>query len=82
MAGARRKIVRGSREADVVDTKLLDIAVQARFATDCIQRELVEQSLSRATRNRLEKVARGTGNDLPAFNAVEWAITLSPKGRR
>jgi hypothetical protein len=82
LAGARRKIVRGSREADVVDTKLLDIAVQARFATDCIQRELVEQSLSRATRNRLEKVARGTGNDLPAFNAVEWAITLSPKRRR
>jgi hypothetical protein len=82
LKGARSKIIRGGREADVVDTNLLDIAVQARFATDCIQRELVEQSLSRATRARLDKVARGNGNDLPAFNAVEWAITLSPRRRR
>jgi hypothetical protein len=82
LVGARRKVVRGGRESEVVDRNLLDIAGQGRFASDCVWQELVAQSLSKPTRDRLEKVARGTGNDLPAFNAVEWAITLSPKRRR
>ncbi len=79
LAGARRKIIRGGREAEHVDSSQLDIDTQARFATDCIQRELVAQSLSKATKQRLERVARGTSNDLPSFNAIEWAITLSPR---
>jgi hypothetical protein len=82
LAGARRKVVRGGRQSEVVDRNLLNIAEQARFASDCIWQEFAEQSLSKPTRDRLEKVARGTGNDLPAFNAVEWAITLSPRRRR
>jgi len=38
---------------------------------------LASQSLSRATRNKLAKVARGTSNDLPSFNALEWMIPLT-----
>lgn len=77
--GARSKLTRGGKQADVVEMTALDIDQQTRFSVDCIQRELATESLSKATRRRMERVARGTSNDLPAFTAVEWAISLSPK---
>ena len=81
MRGARNKLRRAGKEIDVVDTRELDINQLARFGVDCVQRELAFNSLSRATRNRMERVARGTANDLPAFNIVEWAINLSAPQR-
>jgi len=81
MRGAQNKLKRAGKEIDVVDTRQLDINQMARFGVDCVQRELAFNSLSRATRSRMEKVARGSANDLPAFNIVEWAINLS-KPRR
>lgn len=77
--GARRRIDRGGEESSTVDTKLLDIDEQTRFSVDCIQRELTAQALSRGAWKQLEKVARGTSNDLPSFNIVEWAISLTPR---
>jgi hypothetical protein len=79
LLGARNKLRNGARQADVVDIDQLDIDQQTRFATDSIIRELARDALSKATHRRIEKVARGTSNDLPAFNAVEWMITLSPR---
>jgi hypothetical protein len=80
--GARNKLSRGGAQADVVDMRELDINQQARFGVDSIQRELAFDALSRATRKKMEKVARGTSNDLPAFNVVEWAISLTAKPNR
>lgn len=80
--GARSKLKRGGDQADVVELKGLDIDQQARFSVDCIQRELAFDSLSRATRRKLEKVARGTSDDLPALTAIEWAFALTPKAKR
>jgi hypothetical protein len=77
--GARNKLTRGGNQADVVDIKALDIDEQARFSVDCIQRELALESLSKAMRRKMEHVARGTSNDLPSFNVIEWAISLSPR---
>jgi hypothetical protein len=77
--GARRKLSRGGKQADVVELGRLDIDQASRFAVNCIQRELAFEALSKATRRKLEKVARGSSNDLPSFTAVEWAISLSPK---
>jgi hypothetical protein len=77
--GARNKLSRGGDQADVVELRELDIDQQARFSVDCIQRELAIEALSKATRRKMEKTARGTSNDLPSFTAVEWAISLSPK---
>lgn len=77
--GARNKLLASSRQADVVMLEHLDAHQQARFATDSIIREIARESLSRATQRRIEKVARGTSNDLPTFSAVEWMISLSPK---
>jgi alkylated DNA nucleotide flippase Atl1 len=77
--GARAKLKRGRKQADVVELRELDTEQQVRFSVDCIQRELAFESLSRATRKKMEKVARGTSNDLPSFTAIEWAITLSAK---
>jgi hypothetical protein len=77
--GARNKLKRGGKQADVVEMRELDIDEQARFAVDCIQKELSLEALSKATRKKMEKVARGTSNDLPSFTAVEWAISLTAK---
>lgn len=77
LRGARSKLKRGGEQADVVELAALDIDQQARFAIDSIQRELAFNSLSKATRARMERVARGNSNDLPAFTAVEWAIALT-----
>jgi hypothetical protein len=77
--GAHNKLARAGTEADIVDYRSLDIDQQARFGVDCIQRELAFDALSKATRKKMERVARGTSNDLPSFTAVEWAISLSPK---
>lgn len=77
--GARNKLVRGGAQADVVDMHHLDKDQQVSFSVSSIQRELAQEALSKATRRKMEKVARGTSNDLPAFTAVEWAISLSPK---
>jgi hypothetical protein len=79
LKGARNKLSRGAREAEVVEIAELDIDRQARFATDSIIRELARDALSKATQQRISKVARGSSNDLPSFNAVEWMISLSPR---
>jgi hypothetical protein len=79
MRGARKKLSRGGDQVDVVEMNKLDIEQQSRFSVDCIQRELAFESLSKATRQRMEKVARGTSNDLPSFNILEWAISLTPR---
>jgi hypothetical protein len=76
---ARNKLAASARQADVVELDQLDIKQQARFATDSIIREIARDALARATQRRIEKVARGTSNDMPSFNAVEWMISLSPK---
>lgn len=77
--GARNKLQRGGNQAHTVELRELDIDQQARFSVDCIQRELAFESLSKAMRRKMEHVARGTSNDLPSFNVIEWAISLSPK---
>jgi hypothetical protein len=79
MRGARNKLKRAGNEIEVVDTSQLNIDQLARFGVDCMQRELAFTSLSKATARRMERIARGTSNDLPAFNIVEWAINLSPR---
>lgn len=79
MRGARNKLKRAGREIEVVDTAALNIDQLAKFGVDCMQRELAYSSLSKATARRMERVARGNSNDLPAFNIVEWAINLSPR---
>jgi hypothetical protein len=79
LMGARSKLKRGGTQAEVVELRQLDADQQTRFGVDCIQRELAFDALSRATRRKMERVARGTSNDLPAFTAIEWAISLSPK---
>jgi hypothetical protein len=79
LKGARSKLKRGSAQADAVELQALDVNQQARFAVDSIQAELAHSALSKATRRRMEKVARGTSNDLPSFTAVEWAINLAPR---
>ena len=77
--GARNKLKNGGNQADVIEVNKLDIDQQSRFAVDSIQRQLAFEALSKATLRRMERIARGTSNDLPAFTAVEWAISLSPK---
>jgi hypothetical protein len=79
LAGARNKLVAGARQADVVELDQLDLSQQSKFATASIIREIAREALARATLRRVEKVARGSSNDLPAFNAVEWMISLSPR---
>jgi hypothetical protein len=79
LPGARKKLAAGARQADVVELSQLSVDQQARFATDSIIRELASEALNRRTQRRVEKAARGTSNDLPAFSAVEWMISLSPK---
>jgi hypothetical protein len=82
LLGARNKLSNGAKQADVVEIEALTIDQQARFATDSIVRELARDALSKATTRRIQKVARGSSNDLPSFNAVEWMISLSPKRSR
>jgi hypothetical protein len=82
LRGARHKLKRGGEQAEVVDLHQLDIDQQARFSIDSIQRQLAFESLSRATRNRMERVARGSSNDLPSFNVLEWAISLTAPRQR
>jgi hypothetical protein len=79
LTGARNKLAAGARQADVVDLDRLDLSQQARFATGSIVREIAREALARATLRRVEKVARGSSNDLPSFSAIEWMINLSPK---
>jgi alkylated DNA nucleotide flippase Atl1 len=77
--GARNKLRRGGNEIDIVETDKLNAVQLTRFSVDSIQRELAFESLSKATRRKMEKVSRGTSNDMPSFTAVEWAISLNPK---
>lgn len=79
LLGARNKLKAGAAQADVVEIDHLTIDQQARFATHSIIREIAREALSKATERRIEKTARGTSNDLPSFNALEWMITLSQK---
>src|SRR6516225_8866773 len=69
--GARNKLKNGGNQADVIEVNKLDIDQQSRFAVDSIQRQLAFEALSKATLRRMERIARGTSNDLPAFTAVE-----------
>lgn len=82
LPGARNKLRNGAKQADVVELGRLNLDQQARFATDSIVREIARDALSKSTQARIEKVARGTSNDLPSFNAVEWMINLSPRRSR
>ena len=82
LSGARNKLRRGKGQSSVVEIKQLDKDEQIRFAVDNVQLELATQSLSKAARNKLEKVSRGSSNDMPSFTAVEWAISLSPRTGR
>jgi hypothetical protein len=75
----RATITQWCQAADVVNVEELDSNEHARFAIDSVIRELARDALSKVTQRRIEKVARGTSNDLPAFSAVEWMITLSPR---
>lgn len=79
LKGATGKLRNGNKDSDVVDHKNLDIDQQATFGVDVIRCELAQHSLSKAMRRKMEHVARGTSNDLPSFNVIEWAISLSPK---
>src|SRR5262249_53419403 len=79
LRGARGKLNRGANQAETVELDQLNVDQQARFAVDSIIREIARDSLSRATKRQVDRVARGTSNDLPAFNALEWAIALSPR---
>jgi len=77
--GARNKLKRGGSQGEVVEVGALDIDQQSRFAIDSIQRELALESLSKPMRRRMERIARGSSNDLPSFNVLEWAISLMPR---
>jgi len=76
LPGARRKLTRGSKQVAVVKREQLSLDEQARLATHTIQTELALNALSKATASRIGTVARGSSNDLPSFNAIEWAVTL------
>lgn len=82
LRGARNKLRAGSRQAEVIELSALDISQQARFATDSIIREIAREALSKTTQRRVERVARGTSNNLPVFSAVEWMIALTPTRRK
>jgi len=77
--GARRRLDRGGDESSIVETDKLSIDEQARFSVNSIQQQLSLQSLSKPTWRHLQKVARGTSNDLPSFNILEWAFSLTPR---
>lgn len=77
--GARSKLRRGGKIAAQVDAQQLDKDGQVKFSVNCFVRELALQTLSTKTRNRAERVVRGTSNDLPKFDLVEWAVSLSPR---
>lgn len=79
LSGAKNKLSAGARQADVVELDKLNLGQQARFATNSIIREIARDALTRAMQRKIEKIARGTSNDLPSFSAVEWMISLSPK---
>jgi hypothetical protein len=79
LLGARNKLKAGAAQADVVELDELTIDQQARFATHSIIREIAREALSKATERRVERTARGTSNDLPAFSAIEWMISLSQR---
>ena len=79
LSGARRKLKRGGNESRIVEYTALSIDEQARFSVNSIQQQLALQSLSKPTWNRLQKVARGSSNDLPSFNIAEWAFSLIPR---
>jgi hypothetical protein len=80
--GTRRKLKRVGDEASVVEMKQLDLDEQTRFAVSCIQREVVFNALSKASRKVMEKVARGSNtNELPSFTIIEWAMSLFKKDK-
>jgi hypothetical protein len=82
LRGARGKLKRGGSQAGVVDLKQLDINEQARFGVNVLQQQLASNALSRQSHNKLAKVSRGTANDLPSFNILEWALPLSTPPRK
>ncbi len=79
LSRARNQLKRGGNEAEAVDTGELDKEQATRFGVDSVQRQLAFESLSKASRRKLEKVARGSSNDLPSFNIIEWAFPLMTK---
>jgi len=79
LKGANNRLGAGRKQAEVVELDALNLDEQARFSTDSIVREAALWTLSRRGVRAIEKVSRGSSNDLPAFNAVEWMISLSPR---
>ena len=77
LRGARGKLKRGGNQAEVVDLKQLNINEQAKFGVNVLQQQLASNALSRASHNKLARASRGTSNDLPSFNILEWALPLS-----
>jgi hypothetical protein len=77
MNGARHKLKHGTTLAEQVDARQLGKNEQVKFSVDCIQRELGLQALSKSARRDLERIARGSSNELPKFNILEWAVSLS-----
>jgi hypothetical protein len=83
LRGARGKLNRGGKQAHVVELQHLDVNEQARFGVHVLQQQLASNALSRSTHNKLARSSRGTSNDLPSFNVLEWALPLStPKKKR
>jgi hypothetical protein len=78
---AGRKLKRGGNQSRVVDLKQLAIDEQNLFGVHCLQQQLASQALSKQTHNRLAKASRGTSNDLPQYNILEWALPLTPRKR-
>ncbi len=76
---ARKQLKRGGHEGDAVERSELDKEQQARFGVLSIQRQIAFEGLSKAAYRKLERVARGSSNDLPAFNIIEWAFPLMTK---
>ena len=79
---AGRKLKRGGNQSKVVELKHLAIDEQAKFGVHCLQQQLAVQALSRQTHNKLAKASRGTSNDLPQYNILEWGLPLTPPRKR
>jgi len=77
LRGARGKLKRGGKQTHVVDLQQLNTNEQTKFGVHAMQQQLALDALSRAKYNQIAKSVRGTSNDLPAFNILEWALPLS-----
>lgn len=79
LPSARRKLAHGDTVAKNVDVQRLDQDDYQRFQANSTQIAIGIVALSRKLNRGMEKVVRGTSNDMPAFNAADWRIILSPR---